>query len=78
MFFYGDYANKYENKTTRKKIKITNLSHYVIESAMKQIEDALDDSDSDDNSYLIESAKKQIGYTSDDSDSDDDSMLFLN
>ena len=45
---------------------------------MKQIEDALHDSDSDDNSYLIESAKKQIGYTSDDSDSDDDSMLYLN
>ena len=76
--FYGDYGNKYENKTTQKKNKTTNLNHHVIESAMKQIEDVLHDSDSDENSYLIESAKKQIGYTSDDSDSDDDSMLFLN
>ena len=78
VVFYGDYGNKYENKTTQKKNKTTNLNHHVIESAMKQIEDVLHDSDSDDNPYLIESAKKQIGYTSDDSDSDDESMLFLN
>ena len=53
VIFCGESEDKDEDKTNRKKTKIANLSHCVMESAEKQVGYTLDDSDSDDNSILF-------------------------